>query len=240
MDKEQHIRVAVDAVVFGYNQEEGLSVLLIKRKYEPWKDMWALPGGFVMPEESLEAAVSRELEEETGIENTYLEQLYTFGNPDRDPRQRVISIAYFALVRPEHFQLQARTDAADVRWFDFKKLPELCFDHKHILEVAIDRIRSKITYEPIVFHLLDETFTFPELLTLYETLLGENPTFSLERRNFKKKLKTLGFLEEVNERRKQPGSGRPAQLYRFNRNRYILNKEKGVFEVLFPQSSSRK
>ncbi|MDX2247241.1 MAG: NUDIX domain-containing protein [Bacteroidia bacterium] len=237
MSEIQNILLAVDAVVFGYTPVEGLSVLLVQRRFDPHQGMWALPGGFVREGESLEAAVSRELKEETGIEIGYLEQLYTFGNPRRDPRRRVVSVAYFALVRPETFQLSASSDASDVRWFDVQKLPDLAFDHGHILATAIERVRSKITYEPIGFNLLEEKFTIPELLRLYETILGDKR--NLDRGNFKKKIKSLGLIEEVNEQRKQPGSGRPARLYRFTLSQYAEKKAQRIFEVLFPQSPKR-
>lgn len=235
MTEKQNILLAVDAVVFGYHPAEGLSVLLVERRFDPHQGMWALPGGFVKDDESLEAAVQRELKEETGIEMRYLEQLYTFGNPNRDMRRRVVSVAYFALVRPEAFQISASSDASDVRWFDVQKLPKLAFDHKNILETAIERVRSKVTYEPIGFNLLEEKFTFAELLRLYETILGETWKKNIDRGNFNKKLKSLGLIEEVNERRKQPGSGRPARLYRFNLIQYSEKKAQGIFEVLFPQ-----
>jgi 8-oxo-dGTP diphosphatase len=166
----QSIKVSVDAVVFGYDPEEGLpagkagvSILLITRKYEPFQKFWALPGGLVKEEESLEEAVRRELKEEAGIDVTYLEQLYSFGKPDRDPRNRVISVTYYGLVRPKDFQISAQTDAEDVAWFNIKKLPRLAFDHKHIVDTAIKRLRGKIAYEPIGFELLDKKFPFSDL-----------------------------------------------------------------------------
>src|SRR5215831_11235164 len=189
------IKVAVDAIVFGYSKNEGVSVLLIQRKYPPFKNAWAIPGGFVLPEESLEDAVRRELREETGIEVNYLEQLYTFGDPQRDPRQRVISVAYFALVKSSLFQqLRASTDAENAEWFNIKDLPPLAFDHKQILRAAIERVRSKIRYQPIGFELLDKTFPFSELEKLYITLLDRE----IDRRNFSKKMLALGVLDETN------------------------------------------
>src|SRR5688500_11658503 len=146
------IKVAVDAIVFGYAKNDGVSVLLIQRKYEPFKGSWAIPGGFVLEEESLEVAVKRELVEETGIEVNYLEQLYTFGEPKRDPRQRIISIAYFGLVKASQYQqLKASTDAENAKWFSIKKIPTLAFDHKQILSTAIERLRTKVRYQPIGF-----------------------------------------------------------------------------------------
>ncbi len=205
---EQHIKVAVDAVVFGYSKHEGVSVLLIQRKYPPFQNSWAIPGGFVLEQESLETAVRRELLEETGITVNYLEQLYTFGNPGRDPRQRIISIAYFALVKSAQFQqLKASTDAEHAQWFGIKELPELAFDHQDILNVAIERIRAKIRYQPIGFELLDKVFPFADLEHLYTTLLDRD----IDRRNFSRKVLALGILDETNEYAKPEGKGGPAK-----------------------------
>lgn len=224
----QSIKVAVDAVVFGYDPEEGISVLLITRKYEPFQKYWALPGGLVKEEESLEEAVRRESKEEAGIDVTYLEQLYSFGKPDRDPRNRVISVTYYGLVRPKDFQLSAQTDAEDVAWFNIKKLPRLAFDHKHIVDTAIKRLRGKLAYEPIGFELLNKKFPFSDLEKLYQTLLDH----TLDRRNFKKKIMAYGFLEELDER-VQRGAGRPAKLHQFNRKKYFELKESGYNFDLF-------
>lgn len=224
----QSIKVSVDAVVFGYDPEEGVSVLLIKRKYEPFKQSWALPGGLVHNDESLEAAVRRELKEEAGIDVQYLEQLYSFGKPDRDPRNRVISVAYYAVVRPKDFQLSAQTDAEDVAWYTITKLPKLAFDHKQILEHAIKRLRGKLAYEPIGFELLDKKFPFSDLEKLYQSLLEQE----IDRRNFKKKIMAYGFLEELDESI-QRGAGRPARLYQFNKKKYFELKENGYNFDLF-------
>lgn len=226
---KQDIKVSVDAVVFGYDQEQGVSVLLIKRKNEPFKKMWALPGGLVLHRESLDKAVARELKEEAGIDVNYLEQLYTFGLPDRDPRNQVISVSYFGLVRPKDFQISAQTDAEDVGWFHIKKLPKLAFDHKKIIEVAIKRLRGKITYEPIGFELLDKEFPFSDLEKLYQALLDHE----IDRRNFKKKIISLGILEEL-DTTIQRKAGRPARLYKFNKKNYFELKEKGYnFDIFF-------
>lgn len=226
---DQHIKVAVDAVVFGYSKHEGVSVLLIQRKYPPFQNSWAIPGGFVLEHESLETAVRRELQEETGITVNYLEQLYTFGEPGRDPRQRIISIAYFALVKSAQFQqLKASTDAEHAQWFGIKQLPELAFDHLTILHVAIERIRAKIRYQPIGFELLDKVFPFADLEHLYTTLLDRD----IDRRNFSRKVLALGILDETNEYAKPEGKGRPSKMYRFNEQRYQqLEKEGMNFEV---------
>ena len=228
-DLSSNIKVAVDAVVFGYSKSEGVQVLLIQRKYPPFKNSWAIPGGFVLPDESLEEAVRRELSEETGIQVNYLEQLYTFGAPKRDPRQRIISVAYFALVKSSLFQLlRASTDAENAQWFNIKSLPSLAFDHASILEVAIERIRSKIRYQPIGFELLDRKFPFSDLEKLYTALLDRD----IDRRNFSKKMLALGILDETNELAKSEGKGRPSKMYQFNKKRYEQLLREGInFEV---------
>ena len=224
----QSIKVSVDAIVFGYDPDDGVSVLLITRKYKPFQNYWALPGGLVNDDESLEEAVKRELKEETGIDVGYLEQLYSFGKPDRDPRNRVVSVAYYGLVRPKGLHISAQTDAKDVAWFNIKKLPRLAFDHKQIVEVAIKRLRGKLAYEPVGFELLDKKFPFSDLEKLYQTLLDQN----LDRRNFKKKIMAYGFLEELDESI-QRGAGRPAKLFQFNKKKYFELKEKGYNFDLF-------
>lgn len=228
-NKTSDIKVAVDAIVFGYSKKEGVSVLLIQRKYEPYKNNWALPGGFVLADESLETAVIRELQEETGITVNYLEQLYSFGEPDRDPRQRVISIAYFGLVKTSQFrELKASTDAENAAWFSIKKLPALAFDHKQIIRQAIERLQGKIRYQPIGFELLDKKFPFSDLEKLYAALLDKE----INRRNFSKKILSFDFLEETGELSKPEGKGRPSKMYRFNQKRYKeLLKEGFHFEI---------
>lgn len=229
MPQSPSIQLAVDAIVFGYSKADGVSVLLVQRKYEPFKKFWALPGGFVQPQESLEEAVKRELQEETGIKVNYLEQLYTFGQPNRDPRHRVVSVAYFALVKSSWYQeLKASTDAEEARWFPFKELPRLAFDHKKIVQTAIERIRAKIRYQPIGFELLDKTFPFSDLERLYATLLDRE----IDRRNFAKKMLALNILDETDEVAKPEGKGRPSKIYRFNRKRYQELLNKGIhFEI---------
>ena len=224
------IKVTVDAVVFGYSKQEGVSVLLIQRKYEPFKHSWALPGGFVMEEESLEEAVKRELKEETGATLTYLEQLYTFGTPNRDPRQRIISVAYFGLVKTSQYQqLKASTDAELAQWFSIKSLPTLAFDHQQIIDLAIDRVKVKMKYQPIGFELLDEKFPFADLEHLYITFLDRD----IDRRNFHKKMMSLGILNETNEFAKAEGKGRPSKMVTFNKAKYEELVKSGIsFEVV--------
>jgi 8-oxo-dGTP diphosphatase len=223
---DSSIKLTVDAVVFGYEEGE-ISILLIKRKYAPFKGQWAIPGGFVLNDESLEEAVERELREETGVEINYLEQLYTFGKPDRDPRERVVTVGYFGLVRPNAFRLNASTDADQAQWFRMEQLPELAFDHDHIMSTAIKRLQTKIIYEPIGFELLDKKFPFSDLEKLYTTVIGRD----IDRRNFRKKILALDVLDKLEEKTSS-GSGRPANLFQFNQKRYFQLKREGIiFEI---------
>lgn len=223
---KQNIRLAVDAVVFGYKNHQ-LNVLLIKRKVAPFKDSWALPGGLVLEDESLETAVERELQEETNVKIDYLEQLYSFGAPKRDPRNRVVSVAYFALVKPEHHTIKAATDAQDAAWFSITELPELAFDHLSIFNMAKSRLQNKLTYEPIGFDLLATKFLFSDLEKLYTTILQKN----IDRRNFRKKIMSFNILEELDEKVSE-GRGRPANLFKFNKKQYFkLQKEGFLFDI---------
>ena len=205
----QYPAVTVDVVIFTLAQG-ALHLLLVQRKHAPFEGSWAIPGGFVHPDEPLDAAALRELAEETGVRDVYLEQLYTFGDPGRDPRGRVISVAYIALVRAERQTLEAATDAAAVRWFPVKELPRpLAFDHDLIVRYAVDRLRSKLEYTTLAFQLLPAVFSLPELKHIYEQILGE----PLDRGNFYRKIKAAELLEETDGFRE--GKGRPARLYRF-------------------------
>jgi len=219
----QNIKVAVDAVVFGY-KEQRLNVLLIKRNIAPFKDSWALPGGLVLENENLEQAIERELKEETNVTIDYLEQLYSFGDIGRDPRNRVVSITYFALVKPSHHSIKADTDAQDVAWFDINKLPELGFDHKAIVNKAKKRLQNKLTYEPIGFDLLENKFLFSDLEKLYMTILEKD----IDRRNFRKKILSFSILNELDEKVSE-GRGRPANLFKFNKKEYFKLKDQGFF-----------
>lgn len=214
--------------MFGYTARESISVLLIKRTIEPFLHSWALPGGFVRDHESLEEAVTRELQTESGVHINYLEQLYTFGQPPRDPRGRVVSVAHFALVNPTNFKLAASSDAEDAGWFNIKELPALAFDHADIIAEAVKRLRGKIRYQPIGFELLDKKFPIADLEKLYETLLDR----PIDRRNFQKKMNHLGILIAHNETQKQLSQGRPAKLFSFNEKRYFQLMKDGIaFEV---------
>lgn len=198
--------VTVDIVLFVV-REDDLQVLLIKRHNPPFQGMWAIPGGFVEINEGLEEAAERELSEETGLSGIYLEQLFTFGAPNRDPRSRVISVAYFALVPAHDVQLRAGDDAAQAAWYSAYSLPKLAFDHAEILEYALTRLRYKLEYSAVGFQLLPEVFTLTELQTAYEIVLGE----SLDKRNFRRKILLSNILVETGESR--AGEGRPAKLY---------------------------
>lgn len=216
-------QIAVDAVVFAIINDD-LKVLLIKRGVKPFKNKWALPGGRILKNESLEKAVVRELEEETGVKNVYLEQLYTFGEPHRDPRGRVISVAYFALINKIP-QLKSATDAIAVNWFSVKKLPPLAFDHKKIISYALKRLRWKLEYTNIVHNLLPKLFTLSELQRIYEIILGKK----IDKRNFRKKILSLNLIKPTHQLKKNV-SYRPPQLWKFITSKHmILNKRELIF-----------
>ncbi len=218
--------LTVDAVVFGLD-EGALKVLLIRRGLAPFKGRWALPGGFVRTDETLDEAVRRELAEETGLTQVFLEQLYTFGAVKRDPRERVVSVAYYALVKRLDHATRAATDAAAVEWFPADGPPPLAFDHADILAAALARVRGKLRYQPVGFELLPEKFTLTQLQRLYETMLGT----SLDKRNFRKKALGLGLLEPLEETHRD-GAHRPAQLFRFDPWRYEkLSRTGFLFEL---------
>jgi len=228
MPSYQHPRAAltVDCVVFGFDEQD-LKVLLIERDLPPFAGQWALPGGFVHIDETLEQAARRELAEETGVSKLYLEQLFTFGALDRDPRERVVSVAYYALVKLSDHRIQAATDARSAAWFPLADTPSLAFDHDHILQLALERLKGKVRYEPIGFELLPPKFTLSQLQQLYEAVL-ETP---LDKRNFRKKLLAMGILEELDEIQ-QDVAHRAARLYRFDRQKYRdLAKQGFHFEL---------
>ena len=224
----QHPRAAltVDCVVFGFD-DGALKVLLIRRGIAPYQNRWALPGGFVRPEETLDAAARRELQEETGLREIYLEQLYTFGAITRDPRERVVSVAYFALVRrAEHLPLAA-TDAAEAAWYEVEAVPKLAFDHAEILALALVRLRGKIRWQPVGFELLPKNFTLTQFQALYEAILGR----ALDKRNFRKKLLALELLVSLDEFT-TVASRRPAQLFRFDHRKYqTLTRQGFIFDL---------
>jgi 8-oxo-dGTP diphosphatase len=201
--------VAVDVVIFTVIDDD-LKVLLIQRIVRP-KDLWAIPGGFVLENEDLAEAAKRELFEETGVKDVYLEQLYTFGDPKRDPRGRVISVTYFALVRAETVELKFGSDAKDVAWFSISDIPPLAFDHKEILEYARQRLVWKLEYTNVVYSLLPKFFTLTQLQKAYEVILGR----PLDKRNFRRKFLSTGLIIATGE--KETGAHRPAELFKFVR-----------------------
>lgn len=203
-----HPAVTVDITIFSIRDKQ-LKLLLIRRALEPYQGRWALPGGFIQMDEDLEAAARRELEEETGISDVYLEQLYTYGNPGRDPRERVISVAYYALIPSDKLRLQAATDAEAVGWFGLEELPELAFDHTDIVTMAHQRLVSKLDYSTLSFQFLADEFTLLELQSVYEIILREE----LDKRNFRKWALALEQIEETGEQRRE-GAHRPAKLYK--------------------------
>ncbi|TRZ45746.1 NUDIX hydrolase [Robertkochia solimangrovi] len=225
---EQHIKVAVDAVVFGYIQNH-LQILLTKQNHGSGIPKWALPGGFVKDNESVECAVSRELQEETGVNVNYLEQLFTFGSVDRDHRGRVVSVAYLALINPRHFILCTSREDMETEWFNLDEIPDLAYDHKEIIEKGWERLKAKINYQPVGFELLKREFPFSDLENLYQTILNKK----IDRRNFRKKIMSYDLLLET-DKIYQPKSGRPAKLYKFNHRKYRkLEKDGFHFEVKF-------
>jgi 8-oxo-dGTP diphosphatase len=217
------MRVTVDIVIFTI-QSGALRVLLVKRAAAPFQGQFAIPGGFVLEDEDLDKAALRELREETGVADVYLEQLYSFGDVGRDPRGRVITVAYFALISADR-PLQAGTDAAEAEWWAMDQLPTPAFDHARILNYALERLRNKLEYTTVGFQLLPEKFTLTELQEVYEAILGK----SLDKRNFRRKLSLLKILKPLPEYRR--GGQRPAQLYRFVAARFEKLKDKGI---LFP------
>ncbi len=218
--------VTVDIVVFALDEDD-LKVMLIERDLEPFAGRWALPGGFVHVDESLEDAAARELNEETGLANIYLEQLYTFGDLRRDPRERVITIAYYALVNLEGHNVCASSDARNAAWFALSDLPDLAFDHALILQTAHERLRGKVCYQPIGFELLPEKFTLRQLQHMYEVILGRD----LDKRNFRKKVLGMDIVKDTHEIEKDV-SHRAARLYRFDKRRYQRLMKKGFhFEI---------
>ncbi len=218
--------LTVDCVVFGFDEGD-LKVLLIERGLEPFRGRWALPGGFVRVDETLDAAARRELREEAGLTNVFLEQLYTFGAVDRDPRERVVSVAYYALVKLSEHTAEAATDAANAKWFPVSKAPKLGFDHANILAAAVERLKGKVRYQPIGFELLPPKFTLSQLQHLYEAVLGTD----LDKRNFRKRVLSFGLLVPLKETQ-MLGRHRPAQLFRFDAEKYERLEKRGFnFEV---------
>ena len=222
--KYPHPAVTTDCVIFGFEGSE-LQVLLIERGIEPFKGKWAFPGGFLNMDETAGEGALRELKEETGLENAYIEQFNTYSDPGRDPRERVITIAHYALVRIQ--EVKGGDDAAKAQWFPIDEVPQLAFDHDKILRDAMRKLRERIHFEPIGFELLPEKFTMRDLQILYESILG----VKFDRRNFAKKMMHYELLNQLDET-VRPTAKRDALLYSFNKDNYELFKKKG-FQLEF-------
>ncbi|MBE6314870.1 MAG: NUDIX hydrolase [Bacteroidales bacterium] len=217
--KYPHPALTADCVIFGFDGM-AIKVLLIQRGIEPFKGKWAFPGGFMKIDETAEECAKRELEEETGLKNTAVEQFHTFSDVNRDPRERVITVAHYALVRLS--EVKGGDDAASARWFSMNEVPSLVFDHDRILRMAVNRLKERICFEPIGFELLPEVFTMTELQNLYEAILE----VKFDRRNFYNKMLKLGILSEA-EPRPANASRRTPSKYRFNAEKYAELKQKG-------------
>lgn len=217
--KYPHPSVTTDCVIFGFDGVK-LKVLLIERGVEPFKGRWAFPGGFIKMDESAEEGALRELKEETGLTGAYIKQFHAFTDPNRDPRERVITIAYYALVRIQ--DVKGGDDAAKAQWFDLGEVPALAFDHDRILRKAMQELRKQIHFEPIGFELLPEKFTMSALQHLYEAILD----VKFDRRNFSKKMLHFGLLDQLEEKAKV-SQAKESVLYTFNAERYNEMKQKG-------------
>lgn len=218
--------VTVDCVIFGYDATD-LKILLIERGIEPFKGRYALPGGFVRMNETTDMTAERELREETGLDRIYLEQLYTFSELDRDPRGRVVSVAYYALINLNDYKITAGDDAKDADWYSINKMPDLAFDHQIIFVTALNRLKGKIRYQPIGFELLPAKFTLTELQRLYEAILN----ISIDKRNFRKKILKMNLLEKLNEKETNVAR-KAAYYYKFKKEQYKeLSKAGFNFEI---------
>lgn len=221
MTKTSDIFVTVDIVIFTL-REGDLQVLLVKRKTPPFEGRWAIPGGFVQHDESLEDAAARVLFEEAGVRDVHIEQLYTFGKVDRDPRGRMVTVAYYALV-PAPLALHAGSETADAQWQSVYALPEMAFDHADIVQYALKRLRYKLEYTAVGFQLLPKAFTLSQLQRAYETVLGER----LDKRNFRRRILQAQVIEATGEM--QSGEGRPAKLYRYRDDAVAEVKARRLF-----------
>ena len=211
--------MTTDCVIFGFDGTR-MKVLLVQRGIEPYKGRWAFPGGFLQMDESAEEGALRELREETGLSGAFIRQFHTISAPVRDPRERVITIAFYALVRIE--EVTGGDDAADARWFALDEVPQLAFDHDQILRTAEQALRQQIHFEPVGFELLPEKFTLRELQNLYEAILGVR----FDKRNFSNKINRLGLLDPLDEK-VNPSRKKEATLFRFNNTKYDELKQNG-------------
>ncbi len=211
-DQYQNPALAVDLVVLGYQLGQ-LQVLLLNRKEAPFANRWTLPGAFLQFTETFQQTCHRILDSKLGMRNLYLEQLYSFDQPDRDPRGRVIAVAYYALINPANYKTAAGTMANDVKWFPVHELPDPAFDHKNIIQTALKRLQAKILYQPTGFELLDQDFTIADIQELYECILGRE----LDRRNFRRKFLDARYILPTGAKRGNLKNRHP-ELYRFNKD----------------------
>jgi len=212
----EHPEVTVDLVIFTVNEQK-LKALLVKRGEQPFAGIWSIPGGFLQTGESLEDAAIRVMQEKTGVKEIYLEQLYTFGKPDRDPRRRVITVTYFALIPWKNLIQPESKKVTDLAWLTVDELPELAFDHREILNYATNRLRTKASYSNIVYGLLPAHFRLSDLQKIYEIIIGRE----LDKRNFRKRMLATGLLEETGQK-EIVGAHRPAMLYQFKKREFVL------------------
>ena len=213
--------ISIDCVIFGFNSGN-LKVLLIQHADGITKGKWALPGGLVKKDESLDQAANRSLKILTGIDNIYMEQLKAFGDPNRYPLDRVVTIGYYALVNIDDYKIQAGFTASDVKWFKISEVPELAFDHNKIFDSSLNRLRDRVRQAPIGFNLLPEKFTLLQLMHLYEEILG----MEMDKSNFRRKFLRMKLLQGLNEKQ-QDVSHRAAKLYRFDHDIYKKLTQKG-------------
>lgn len=214
--------VSTDCVVFAMHEDQ-LKILLIQRGNAPYKGIWALPGGFLEMDEDLESGAKRELQEETGLRNVYLEQLHTFGAVGRDPRGRVISVVFLGIARVDGQTVAAADDAADARWHLANRLPKLAFDHREIVSMARERLKLGIRYQTLGFELLPKKFTLRQLRAMFEIVLGK----AIDKRNFRRKVSNLGLVVGLSEYQADVAH-RAAELYRFDRTRYRALVKQGL------------
>lgn len=218
--------LATDTVIFGFDGET-LKVVLTQRKKDPFKSRWALPGGFVLMDETTEQAAKRLLLEKAGLKNVFIEQLYTFSDVDRDPRERIVSVAHYALVNARQYEISAGRDTLKTEWFSLQDMPKLAFDHSKIIKLATDRLKGKVSYQPVGFELLNEKFTLSQLQALYEAIL-ETP---IDKRNFRKKILSTGLILALDEKEKNVAH-KAAQYYSFDKKMYKELSKKGFhFEL---------
>ena len=208
--------VTVDLVLFTVN-ENRLKVMLVKRAEEPFRDDWSLPGGFIKKGESLDDAAQRVLIEKTGVNDVYIEQLYTFGEPKRDPRSRVVTVAYIALIPWQSLPQPESDKVTDLTWLPVDHLPKLAFDHKAIIGYAVTRLRAKVSYSNIVYGLMPKQFRLSELQNMYECIINDK----LDKRNFRKRMLATGLLKETGKK-DIAGAHRPAMLYQFKTKEIVF------------------